>query len=102
MVRRITNSVQRTLPYDDRDVAVEPGAITEADLKQIPQKGDSIILAAAASTESAVEAISRRRAQSLPFLPMRQLIAKSGAPGQPANGVPTLDSDLISVLLPRP
>jgi hypothetical protein len=56
MARGITNSVQRTLPWDDRDVAKEPGAVLEADVKRIPQNGNAIILAAAASTESAVEA----------------------------------------------
>lgn len=60
MARGVTNSVQRVLPFDDRDVAEEkkqdPKTVTEADLKQIPQKGDAIIIAAAASTESAVEA----------------------------------------------
>ncbi len=61
MARGITNSVQRFLPYDDRDVAEEkkkdPTTVTELDLKQIPQKGDAIIVAAAAPTESAVEAL---------------------------------------------
>lgn len=56
----ITTSVQRVLPYDDRDVALEkkkdPTTVTESDLKRIPQNGDAIIIAAAASTESAVEA----------------------------------------------
>ena len=60
MARGVTNSVQRALPYDDRDVAQEkkkdPTTVTELDLKQIPQKGDAIILAAAAPDESAVEA----------------------------------------------
>lgn len=61
MARGITNSVERFLPYDDRDVAEEkkrdPTTVTELDLKQIPQKGDAIIIAAAAPTESAVEAL---------------------------------------------
>jgi hypothetical protein len=60
MARGITSSVQRTLSYDDRDVAEDkkndPSTVTETDLKQIPQKGNAIILAAASSTESAVEA----------------------------------------------
>lgn len=60
MARGITSSVQRTLAYDDRDVAEDkkrdPSTVTEVDLKQIPQKGNAIIIAAAASTESAVEA----------------------------------------------
>lgn len=51
MARGITNSVQRFLSYDDRDVAQEkkkdPTTVTELDLKQIPQKGDAIIIAAA-------------------------------------------------------
>jgi len=54
MARGITTSVQRYLSYDDRDVAEEkkkdPTTVTELDLKQIPQKGDAIIIAAAAST----------------------------------------------------
>ncbi len=54
MARGITQSVERTLPYDDDDVAAEPGAVT--DVKKIPQQGDAIILAAAGPTESAVEA----------------------------------------------
>jgi hypothetical protein len=32
MARGITQSVQRTLPYDDDDVAKEPGAVMESDL----------------------------------------------------------------------
>ncbi len=60
MARGITESVQRVLPYDDRDVAAEkkkdPTTVVEADLKQIPQNGDAIIIAAAASDESAAEA----------------------------------------------
>ncbi len=56
MARGITQSVERTLPYDDDDVAAEPGAIMETDLKKIPQQGDAIILAAAGPNESAVEA----------------------------------------------
>jgi hypothetical protein len=56
MARGATDSVQRTLPYDDRDVAKETGATTELDLEQIPQKGNAIIVAAADPTESAVEA----------------------------------------------
>jgi hypothetical protein len=56
MARGATESVQRTLPYDDRDVAKENGAVTEADLKQIPQRGNAIIVAATAATEPAVEA----------------------------------------------
>ena len=56
MARGITQSVQRTLPYDDDDVAKEPGAVLESDLKRIPQQGDAIILAAAGPTQSAVEA----------------------------------------------
>jgi hypothetical protein len=60
MARGITDSVQRVLPYDDRDVAAEkkkdPTTVVEADLKQIPQNGDAIILAAAASDEPAAEA----------------------------------------------
>jgi hypothetical protein len=60
MARGITNSVQRFLPYDDRDVADEkkrdPSTVTDLDLKQIPQNGDSVIIAAASSTQSAVEA----------------------------------------------
>jgi Caspase domain len=67
MARGITLSVERALPYDDRDVAVEkktdPATVTEADLmrrpkdEQIPQDGDAIVLAAAGSDESAVEAL---------------------------------------------
>jgi hypothetical protein len=61
MARGLTESVQRALPYDDRDVAAEkkkdPATVTELDLKRIPQDGDAIILAAAAPTESAVEAL---------------------------------------------
>ncbi len=56
MARGMTESVQRTLPYDDDDVAKEPGAVLESDLKRIPQQGDAIILAAAGPTQSAVEA----------------------------------------------
>jgi hypothetical protein len=56
MARGITESVQRTLPYDDDDVAKEEGAVLESDLKRIPQQGDAIILAAAGPTQSAVEA----------------------------------------------
>jgi Caspase domain len=56
MARGITESVERTLPYDDSDVAREPGAVLESDLKRIPQQGDAIILAAAGPTQSAVEA----------------------------------------------
>lgn len=67
MARGITQSVERALPYDDRDVAIEkkqdPATITETDLmrrpkgEQIPQDGDAIILAAAGPNESAVEAL---------------------------------------------
>jgi Caspase domain len=57
MARGVTESVQRTLPYDDDDVAKEQGAVLEADLKRIPQQGDAIILAAAGPTQSAVEAV---------------------------------------------
>jgi len=56
MARGITQAVQRTLPYDDDDVAKESGAVLESDLKRIPQQGDAIILAAAGPTQSAVEA----------------------------------------------
>jgi hypothetical protein len=56
MARGITQSVQRTLPYDDDDVSKEPGAVLESDLKRIPQQGDAIIVAAAGPTQSAVEA----------------------------------------------
>jgi hypothetical protein len=56
MARGITESVERTLPYDDDDVAKQPGAILESDLKRIPQQGDAIIVAATGPTESAVEA----------------------------------------------
>jgi len=56
MARGVTESVQRKLPYDDDDVAKEPGAVLESDLKRIPQQGDAIILAAAGPTQSAVEA----------------------------------------------
>ncbi len=60
MARGVTNSVLRALPYDDRDVAQEkkkdPATVTELDLKQIPQSGDAIVLAAAGPSESAVEA----------------------------------------------
>src|SRR6202453_3043346 len=56
MARGMTESVQRTLPYDDDDVAKESGAVLESDLKRIPQQGDAIILAAAGPTQSAVEA----------------------------------------------
>ena len=56
MARGMTESVQRTLPYDDDDVAKESGAVLEKDLKRIPQQGDAIILAAAGPTQSAVEA----------------------------------------------
>lgn len=55
MARGVTSSVQRTLPYDDRDVAKEPGAATEGDLKQVPQKGNAIIVAAAGPSEGAAE-----------------------------------------------
>ena len=61
MARGVTESVVRALPYDDRDVATEkkkdPTTIVEADLKRIPQDGDAIIVAAAASNESAAEAL---------------------------------------------
>jgi len=67
MARGITASVQRALPYDDRDVAAErktdPATVVESDLmkrpkgEQIPQDGDAIILAAAGPDESAVEAL---------------------------------------------
>ncbi len=67
MARGITLSVQRALPYDDRDVAAEkkrhPATVTEADLmrrprgEQIPQDGDAIVLVAAGPDESAVEAL---------------------------------------------
>lgn len=61
MARGVTASVVRALPYDDRDVAYEkkkdPATIVETDLKQIPQNGDAIILAAAASNETAAEAL---------------------------------------------
>jgi hypothetical protein len=67
MARGITQSVQRELPYDDRDVAAEkmqyPATVTEADLmrrpkgEQIPQDGDAIVIAAAAPDESAVETL---------------------------------------------
>lgn len=66
MARGVTESVQRALAYDDRDVAddktKDPSTVTEADLdrlprgKRIPQDGDAIILAAAAANESAQEA----------------------------------------------
>ena len=60
MSRGITASVQRSLPYDDRDVAddkrKDPAVVTEADLKRIPQDGDAIILAAAEPNEFAQEA----------------------------------------------
>jgi hypothetical protein len=56
MARGVTESVQRTLPYDDDDVSKEAGAVLEPDLKRIPQQGDAIILAAAGPTQSAVEA----------------------------------------------
>lgn len=66
MARGVTLSVQRALPYDDRDVAAEkkkdPTMVTETDLmkrpigEQIPQDGDAIILAAAGPDQSAVEA----------------------------------------------
>jgi len=56
MARGVTNSVPRWQPYDDDDVANEPGALTEADLKgRTPQQGDAIIVAAAGPTESAIE-----------------------------------------------
>lgn len=42
MARGVTNSVQRFLSYDDRDVALEkekdPTTVTELDLKQIPRR----------------------------------------------------------------
>jgi hypothetical protein len=61
MARGITASVVRALPYDDRDVAEEkrrdPATVVETDLKRLPQDGDAIVLAAAASTESAAEAL---------------------------------------------
>jgi hypothetical protein len=61
MARGITASVQRVLPYDDRDVADEkkddPTIIVEADLKTVPAQGDAILLAAASSSESAAEAL---------------------------------------------
>ena len=56
MARGATASIQRALPYDDRDASLEKGAILQADLKDVPQNGNAIILAAASSTESAVEA----------------------------------------------
>jgi hypothetical protein len=60
MARGITTSVQRSLPYDDRDVAADkkrdPSTITETDLKGIPQDGDAIILAASEPNEFAQEA----------------------------------------------
>jgi len=61
MARGITNAVQRALPYDDRDVALEKASdastVTETDLnQQIPQDGDAIIVAASGPAESAVEA----------------------------------------------
>jgi len=56
MARGITESVERTLPYDDDDVAKEQSAVLESDLKRIPQQGDAIIVAAAGPTQSAVEA----------------------------------------------
>ena len=61
MARGVSEAIVRALPYDDRDVAEEkaksPQTIVESDLKQIPQNGDAIIVAAAASDESAVEAL---------------------------------------------
>jgi len=61
MARGLAAGIVRALPYDDRDVADEkkqdPTTIVEADLQKIPQNGDAIILAAAASTESAAEAL---------------------------------------------
>jgi hypothetical protein len=60
MARGVSNAVVRALPYDDRDVAQEkaraPQTIVEADLKQLPQQGDAIIVAAAAVDGTAVEA----------------------------------------------
>ena len=61
MARGVTATVVRALPYDDRDVALEktedPATVVEADLKQIPQNGDAIIVAAAAPNEPASEAL---------------------------------------------
>jgi caspase domain-containing protein len=61
MARGVTATVARSLPYDDRDVAQEkrtdPATVVESDLKNIPQHGDAIIVAAARPDESAVEAL---------------------------------------------
>jgi Caspase domain len=61
IARGVTKSVVRALPYDDRDVAEEkrrdPTTIVEGDLKQRPQDGDAIIVAAATSDEEATEAL---------------------------------------------
>lgn len=61
MARGATASVARALAYDDRDVALEKRknatTVVESDLKQIPQNGDAIIVAAAASDESAGEGL---------------------------------------------
>jgi hypothetical protein len=60
MARGITASVQRTLDYDDRDVALEkkkdPKVVVESDIKRHPQDDDAIILAAALPNEFAQEA----------------------------------------------
>jgi hypothetical protein len=61
MARGISESRIRALPYDDRDVAEEkrrdPRTVVESDLKQLPQHGDAIILAAAGPDEPAAEAL---------------------------------------------
>jgi hypothetical protein len=61
MARGITGTVTRALPYDDRDVAIErkrnPATVIEADLKQLPQAGDAIIVAGAQADQPAVEAL---------------------------------------------
>lgn len=66
MARGVSDVVTRALPYDDRDVAQEkksnPSTVTQADIdrrpagKRIPQDGDAVIVAAAASTQEAAEA----------------------------------------------
>ena len=59
--RGIVPVISHALAYDDRDVALDKKAhpsqvVVEADLKQIPQKGNAVILAAAAPERSAYEA----------------------------------------------
>lgn len=59
MARGVSQSVPRSLPYDDRDVAEEkrhdPATVVEGDLERLPQQGDAIIVAAALDRQEAVE-----------------------------------------------